>query len=51
MATKKQEEVVVDKKVELKKYLVINMPGMFNRTPDITGDLDKFVDEIINLIK
>lgn len=57
MATKIQEvkevkaEVKGDKKVELKKLLVAKMPAMFDRNPDITGNLDTFVDEIINLNK
>jgi hypothetical protein len=56
MATKTQE-VKIERKVEknikkdLKNYLLINMPGMFDRTPDITGNLDNFVEEIINLFK
>lgn len=55
MATKTQEvkvkEVKNDKKVELKNLLVAKMPGMFDRNPNITGNLDTFVDEIINIIK
>jgi hypothetical protein len=58
MATKKQEKQEmkeekkekVDTKNELKTYLTINMPGMFDRTPDITGNLDIFVDEIIKIV-
>jgi len=57
MATKTQEvkavkvEVKSDKKAELKKLLVAKMPAMFDRNPDITGNLDTFVDEIININK
>lgn len=38
-------------KVDLKNLLVAKMPAMFDRNPDITGNLDKFADEIINIIK
>lgn len=57
MATKIQEvkvakiEVKKDTKDNLKNYLNINMPGMFDRNPNITGDLDNFAEEIIKLIK
>lgn len=58
MATKIQEvknpnwdKKESNKKVELKKLLVEKMPAMFDRDPDITGDLNTFADEIINLIK
>ena len=52
MAIKKQEvEVKSDSKVLLKKFLAEKMPAMFDRTPDITGDLNKFVDDIIKIVK
>lgn len=53
MVTKKVKEVdeVKDVKKDLKTFLVINMPGMFDRTPDITGDLDNFVKEILDVVK
>lgn len=53
MVKKIQVEEVKEKdiKKDLKTFLVINMPGMFDRTPDITGDLDSFVEEILNVVK
>lgn len=51
MAKKDVEVKESDSKKELKDFLVRVMPSMFNRTPDITGDLDKFADEIIKIVK
>lgn len=56
MVIKKSIEVKEIKKVskcgceeELKSFLVKKLPDMFDRTPDITGDLDKLVEEIISI--
>lgn len=56
MATKKQEVTVSEPKVvnknsTLKAFLASKMPAMFDRTPDITGNLDAFVEEIIKILK
>ena len=52
---KQKKEEVAESKCDcwndLKIFLSKNMPAMFDRTPDITGNLDKFVDEIIKIVK
>lgn len=57
MAKIKVEKVITKVKVEfnlkeeLKKLLIQKVPALFDRTPEITGDINKLVDEIISLIK
>jgi len=34
---------------DLKNFLLINMPAMFDKTPEITGNLNSFVNEIIKI--
>jgi len=40
-----------DKKEVLVKFLKAKMPTMFNRDPDIVGDVNKFAEDILELIK
>ncbi len=46
-----KKEVVCNCKEDLKKFLAVKMPGMFDRDPNITGNLDTFADEIIKIVK
>ncbi len=41
------KEEVSDKE-GLKALLKSKLPGMFDRNPEITGDLDKLAEDIIN---
>jgi hypothetical protein len=51
-----KEEKVVEKKVfdlksELKQLLLKETPNLFDRTPNITGNVDSLVEKIISLFQ
>ncbi len=46
---KEVKKVVCNCRKDLINYLQINMPAMFDKTPEITGNMNSFVDGIINI--
>ena len=51
MAKTKSKEDVKDTKKELKEFLSQKLPTLFDRTPTITGNLDKLVEEILEIVQ
>lgn len=47
MAKKLETKVELKGKEELKKLLLLELPTMFDRNPNITGNVDLLVEKII----
>ena len=50
MFKKKKIEVKINKTEELKTFLKTKTPTLFDRHPVLTGNLDKFVNEILEIV-